>query len=364
MRTILLSLLATLTCLILLAFSYQEQVTLAWINPDRSYEAYEPPPAPDYSKDESWFRRGDGQRSAANIFVIHSNVYRGDGGWNAPHDRPTQSAFLDSGVVEAEIEPFSAQGLVWVPRYRQPTLFARFTQKHPGSAARATAYDDILAAFERFLQDIPEDLPIIIAGYGDGALFAGKLWLERIAPDETLTRRVAVLYAVGMPLPARPFDSAVCQGADEPRCLLSFSPVDERFTEYRERLGTRTLTLDGRGGYVSTQGIGKLCSPPRLPDEVEASAPLAGGTIPWAHGARCEDGFLVHATPPTPLRRGHFFGQEWFPTGVNLFAEALALDAHERVQGALRVMAQEAMTAPPMADPEEVREVETKQVPY
>lgn len=364
MKYILLGLLALLSALILLAFSFQEDVTLAWINPDRSYEAYTPPPAPNYAHDETWFRRRDGAMSAASIFVVHSNVYRGDGGWNAPFDRETQSDFIDSGIVESEIEPFRTQGLIWVPRYRQPTLFARFTQKHPGSAARATAYADVRAAFKRFLAEADETKPIIIAGYGDGALFVGKLWLEEIFPAEEIRRRTAAVYAVGIPLPARVFDEHVCQDAAQPRCVLSFSPIDERFTAYQERLRERTLTLDGEGGFVSTQGIGKLCVPPRLPDDVEAVAPLAGGPVRWTHNGRCEEGLFVYNTPePKELRRGQLFGQEWYPTGVNLFAEGLALDAHARVAGAEQLIAQEDMIAPPMVAPEDVREVEVKKVP-
>ncbi|NNU15172.1 DUF3089 domain-containing protein [Parvularcula sp. ZS-1/3] len=363
LRIILLALMASLLGVGVLAFVFQDEVTLAVINPDRSYEAYTPPPAPDPSDDLAWFARRAGEGQAA-IFIIHSNVYRGDGNWNAPFDRVTQSDFLAHVQIPAEAWPFLGRGAIWVPRYRQPTLFARFTQKQPGEGARETAYGDIAAAFRQFVAEAGPEKPLVVAGYGDGALFAGRLWLEAIEPNALLRDRTAAVYAMGMPLPARPFEDAVCGRRDEPRCVVSFAPVDTRFESYQERLRTRTLTLDGRGGLQSAQGVGKLCAPPPMAPTVTAFDGNTGKTVDFTHGASCADGLFVHQTPEDELiRQKRHFGQKWYPNGVNLFAGPLQKDVDQRIIGLLRARAKVTNTVPPLPDAEEIIESEINTIP-
>ncbi|GGY42444.1 DUF3089 domain-containing protein [Parvularcula lutaonensis] len=355
MRLVLILMLGIFAALGALAWHYQDELTLAWINPDRSYEGYTPPPAPDYREDEAWFRRGGPQDGGAQVFVIHSNVYRGDGNWNAPYDRETQADFIEDVILVAEATPFEPLGPVWAPKYRQPTIFARFTQKHPGAASRATAYQDISAAFTQFLQEADPEAPVIVAGYGDGALFAGQLFLERIADDPDVIRRTAAVYAIGMPLPARLFEGQVCEGEEQPRCIVAFTPVDARFEGYQDRLRTRTLTLGPGGSYVSTSGVGKLCAPPPMGKELSAIDARSRRLIDVTLDAECVDGLFVFQPPePQALRRRRLFGQQWFPDGVNLFAEPIAEDAARRVAGAYRIMAKEENAVPPLVAPEEI----------
>lgn len=364
MRLVLIAILGIFAALGALAWHYQDEVTLAVINPDRSYEAYTPPPAPDYLASQAWFRRGEQETGDAQIFVIHSNVYRGDGNWNAPFDRETQSDFIENVQLVAEAAPFEPLGPVWAPKYRQPTLFARFTQKHPGSASRATAYEDIAMAFEQFVLEADPEAPIIVAGYGDGALFAGRLFLEEIAADPRLLQRTAAVYAVGMPLPARLFDGQVCQREDQPRCLIAFAPVDARFEDYQDRLRTRTLTLGPGDAYVSASEVGKLCAPPPMGATLSAVEAKERQLIDFTLDAECVDGLFIFQPPEAgALRKRRLFGQQWFPDGVNLWAEPLGEDAVRRLGGVYRIMAKEENTVPPLIAPEEIRPSPINKVP-
>jgi len=350
-----------------LSWFYQDKVALWIINPNKSYEAYAPPPAPDYATaEDAWLARGVGE-GPADVFFIHNNVYRGDGNWNAPYNRDTQLPFLRDVLIPLEAGPFAEQGRVWAPRYRQATLAARFSQKHPGFASRETAYDDILAAFDLFLRERDQDKPFIVAGYGDGALFVGQLWNDRIDPNPVLKNRLAVLYAIGLPLPERMFFDDVCQGFDEPRCMLGFAPVDARFDAYQERLRSRTLTLaSDERTYVSTSDGTELCAPPPLPRNIRALHIGEDGaeSIAYDLDAACENGLLI-VEPPTDarLRPMRFFGKQWMADRTNLFYEPLADDAEARVIGALRVLAREANTVPPLMEAEEVGRSEINKVP-
>ncbi|MEM7740534.1 MAG: DUF3089 domain-containing protein [Pseudomonadota bacterium] len=350
-----------------LSWFYQDEVALSVINPNKSYEAYGPPPAPDYATaNDAWLARGAGE-GPADVFFIHNNVYRGDGNWNAPYNRDTQLPFLRDVLLPLEAGPFAQQGRLWAPRYRQATLAARFTQKHPGYAARETAYDDVLSAFDLFLRERDPNKPFIVAGYGDGALYAGQIWNDRIDTNPVLKNRLAVLYAIGLPLPERMFFDDVCQGFDEARCILGFAPVDSRFETYQERLRGTTLTLAlGDRDYTSTSDGTELCAPPPLPRNLTAVHIGDEGQerIGFTLNARCDRGLLL-VDPPShsKLRTERFYGRQWMASRSNLFYEPLADDAEARVIGALRMLAKEANTVPPMMEAEEIRPSDINKVP-
>ncbi|MEE4211025.1 MAG: DUF3089 domain-containing protein [Parvularcula sp.] len=349
------------------AWYYQDVIGLWLINPDRTYEAYTPPPAPDYEGDDAaWLARGEGD-GFADVFYIHSNVYDGDGNWNAPFDRDSKISYLQQDLLPVEAGPFASQARLWAPRFRQPTLFARFTQKHPGVAARELAYQDIETAFGRFLEERESGRPFILAGYGDGALFAGRLFKTVIAERPELQKETAAVYAVGMPLPNDAFAADLCLSERESGCVVAFAPVDSRFTKDAEQLRTRTLTLGAEGdGWASTSGRDLVCLPPPVDGEVEAVRFEEGeeDRIVTELAATCRGGLLMVAPPAErALRQTRFFGSQWRPSRFNLFYEPLRSDAQRRVDQTLIEIARDAQIAPPMAAPEDVGEAEINVVP-
>jgi hypothetical protein len=350
---------------------FERQLTLTLLNPDRTYEAYDPPPPAEYDEPEAWFRFAEGEGDAA-AFVVHANVFRGSEDWNAPVDGTEQEDFLREVQVRADTAPFEGFTEAYVPRYRQPTMFARFTQKHPGAASRLTAYGDVERAFLAMLEATDAETPLILTGYDDGALLIGKLWLDLIEPNAELRERVVAVYAVGMPLARAAFAEEVCANPGDIRCVIGFTPVDERFGAYKARLRTRTLILGKQGRFDVADGTAKLCAPPPLPEEVEALG-RGGAGIPFEHQGECVDGLFVHATPPPELRRPKRFGGPWYPDGNNLFASAIREDAQRRLDRwrAVRTVeeiaaqraAEEARLPPPMEPAEDLREVPVNTVP-
>ena len=370
MRAIALIMTGTFAILAALAWAFQDDVGLWLINPSRSYEAYTPPPAPGYASDESWLARGDGD-GPVDIFFIHNNIYRGDGRWNAPHDRDDQLPFLRDVLLPLEAGPFQALGPLWAPRYRQPTFYARFTQKQPGRASRDTAYRDVSAAFSLFLAERAPHRPYIVVGYGDGALLAARLLEQRIEPNVELKRRMAAAYAIEMPLSLGAFGDMACSRPGQPRCLVAFAPVDRRFTRYQERLRSRTLTLRADAGYVSTSDGPLLCAPPSIPAETEALTASSAAPIRTELWAKCEGGLLLFGPPEEgALRQARFFGRQWLPDRINHFYGALKLDAFDRSAAVLALLKDEqrqeeidAATPPPFGPVEEIEAAPINTVP-
>ncbi|MCZ3230209.1 DUF3089 domain-containing protein, partial [Acinetobacter baumannii] len=76
---------------------------------------------------------------------------------------------------------FNEAGAIWAPRYRQATFGAFLTDRKAAEEALQLAYGDVQAAFDRFLDEIGPDRPIILAGHSQGALHLTHLLKDRIA---------------------------------------------------------------------------------------------------------------------------------------------------------------------------------------
>uniref|UniRef100_UPI0013D36B38 DUF3089 domain-containing protein n=3 Tax=Pseudomonadota TaxID=1224 RepID=UPI0013D36B38 len=60
------------------------------------------------------------------------------------------------------------------------------------------AYRDVLAAFDRFLEEAG-NRPIILAGHSQGALHLSRLLVDRVA-GKPLAKRIVAAYVVGWPV--------------------------------------------------------------------------------------------------------------------------------------------------------------------
>src|SRR5690606_9743155 len=106
----------------------------------------------------------------AAIFFVHPTSYYSRSSWNAPlddRDANHRATLFMQGMASA----FGDAGEVWAPRYRQATLGA-FLAEDRVTAGKAidAAYRDVEQAFDAFLEGIPANKPIILAGHSQGAL--------------------------------------------------------------------------------------------------------------------------------------------------------------------------------------------------
>jgi hypothetical protein len=107
---------------------------------------------------------GRGDRSRAVAFFVHPTSYLARGSLEriaGGRRRKPARRF---------VHPRHGQRLQWrrarwAPRYRQATFGAFLTDKPESAQALAVAYQDVKAAFASFLQQVPADAPIILAGH-------------------------------------------------------------------------------------------------------------------------------------------------------------------------------------------------------
>ncbi|TLM90566.1 DUF3089 domain-containing protein [Hymenobacter jeollabukensis] len=185
------------------------------IKPLRSFEHYTPPPAPDYSRPESWATlptRADSadavplnsglrsrQASApADVFFLHLTTRVRPRGWNTDIANRHVNRYTDRYSIRTQASVFNAAGRVYAPRYRQATLYSFFDSTANSRQALALAYADVKSAFEYYLAHYNQGRPIIIAAHSQGTYHARRLLREFFDRDPALRRRLVAAYLVGL----------------------------------------------------------------------------------------------------------------------------------------------------------------------
>jgi hypothetical protein len=198
--------------------SVDGQAKMERFKPAFPFEAKTPPPAPDYWSADAWAalpeRQDDAdvappntkypeaQKSAqVDVFFIHPTGTESAQFWNAPIDDPGAVEAL-SLVMKYCASVFNAAGRVYVPRYRQATLYSFFDGKTTsGIQAIDLAYGDVERAFLHYLTYYNQGRPFILAGHSQGSCHGMRLLQEEIL-GTPLDRRLVGAYLVGYAIPS------------------------------------------------------------------------------------------------------------------------------------------------------------------
>lgn len=251
----------------------------------------------------------EGKKAA--VFFIHPTSFLKKDRWNAPLDDDESQARARI-FLRGQASAFNAIGDVWAPRYRQATLGAFLTDKKEGQQALDAAYQDVLAAFDYFVGEIPSDQPIILAGHSQGSLHLTNLLKDRVA-GTPLANRIVAAYIVGWPVSEDTDISEmgldICEASDQTRCILSWQsyaePADyERIIKvYDSTIGfngqprkdTRLLCSNPINGDINSSAPATANLGTLIPNDDLSEANLIAGSVP----ARCDDrGFLLIGDPP------------------------------------------------------------------
>ncbi len=250
-----------------------------------------------------------GQKAA--VFFIHPTSFLKKDRWNAPLDDKESQARARI-FLRGQASAFNAIGEVWAPRYRQATLGAFLTEKPEGQQALDAAYQDVLAAFDYFVAEIPKDQAIILAGHSQGSLHLTNLLRDRVA-GTPLANRIVAAYVAGWPvstetdIPEMGLDS--CESPEQTRCILSWQSFAEpadytRIVEVYDttigfngqpRKNTSLLCNNPINGDINSSATARANLGTLVPNEDLSDASLVAGSVP----AKCDQrGFLLIGDPP------------------------------------------------------------------
>lgn len=310
-----------LLCLaVLIAAGFTWRYELGWrmsflLKPSQAFTMAAAGPAPDYADPASWIQRSGDAAAEAAVFYLHPTTLLQGETWNQPVDAAREDAFLDF-LAPQQMAVFKTLP-VFAPYYRQAAFYSFIDPSSEDSArARDMATGDALRAFRAFAQARP-GAPVVVAGHSQGAYHALRI-LDELENEPQLLARIAVVYAIGYPVPEKALREASplapCASAEAVNCVLSYN-------------------ARGQGAYI----------PPFFPDtplpfsgqareKDETLACWNPATSDSVVAARCDDeGWLAIERPPEAYRE-FLMSREWYHTvEYDLFADEIHSDALARI---------------------------------
>jgi hypothetical protein len=334
------------------AFAFRVDILRTALDPRIPFQAYTPPPAPDYRDPRAWVLPIDVRPAAAlpaDVFFIHPTTFNGGDDWNAPFHDPEAARLLDRVMLPNYAGPFARVGRIIAPRYRQASLYSQLTLREDARAARVFAYTDVRAAFRAYLARHDSGRPLVIVGVEQGGLLAERLLREEIAPVPALRARLAGVYLIETVAPAAGYgtDTLVpaCARREQAGCVVAWAtPRDGD----RKQMQDRALVWDTDGNLVELGDRAALCVNPLTgaqnndPAGERDSLGAANATgMGWGVRppflkrevqTRCVGGFLDVSKPKSSaFRRARGWADRLKVAPYSLFYADLEADAQARV---------------------------------
>jgi hypothetical protein len=300
--------------------SFRDDIRHAELDPRRPFQTWKPPPAPDYARPDAWVFSAPepAGAKAVDVFFVHPTTFNGGKAWSGAYLGGREDEREKARALANFAGPFSQQGRIFAPRYRQASLFAYALTRHDDARdARRFAYEDVKRAFAAFLRRTGGAArPIVLVGVEQGAQLVERLAREaHDAPD--IAPRIVAVYLIEDVAAEDAFGTAagtfpLCERRDEAGCVVVYrslfnSGPDRRKILSRALVWTPDGWLDGleeRKAACVNPITGKKNDPGGEARYGLGGARLARFTpefqpplIPALVEARCDDGLLRVSTP-------------------------------------------------------------------
>lgn len=185
------------------------------IKPPHAFDVSRTPPQPNYTQLDHWAAHPDKVSSAqlvpegldepaadpeADVFFVYPTMLFSKAHWNAPLDHTRTNEFVDHMILPGQASIFNANCRIFAPRYRQVTFYT-FLEASPNShSALHLAYQDVLMAFNHYIEHENKGRPFFIAGHSQGSLLSLRL-LEDIIDPTVLKDQLIAAYLIGFQIP-------------------------------------------------------------------------------------------------------------------------------------------------------------------
>ena len=353
------AILAFLLLLAVLVF-YRNDIFQSMLDPGQPFQTYERPEAPNYNLAKNWMALPDLaedpylHETKGDVFVILPVLYKGGDHWNLPVTQDDQIELLNRVIRPNYVAPYKDAGRLFVPYYRQASLYTAMTNREDARRALDLAYQDVRRAFEVFLKHTPPERPIILAGHGQGGSHAQRLLADFF--QGPLKERLAGAYIIDHPLPMEMFEDQLaglkpCETDVDNHCVVAWGAFMPRDSAIAARFMT-DLNVFEAVDYFKVNGRPLLCINPLIwsrstdyaPRRLHKGGMAAIGVEPDTKvapltkqfGAQCENGLLYIDKPRSrALRRPIKIGGNFRTLQFNLFFEDIKQNARARVDAML-----------------------------
>lgn len=188
----------------------------------------------DYSKSENWAYFAQGAGKEADLFLICPTVDMGeDGEYNmSMDDAKTKESFV--GALNMERGIYEESATMYAPYYRQMTFPAYSLSDEEMKPYLETAYRDVAAAFEYYIENCNNDRPIILAGFSQGSQLLLML-LEEYFDNSEYQEKLVAAYCIGWRITEEDLAQyphlQMAQGETDTGVIISFNSEAEGIDE-------------------------------------------------------------------------------------------------------------------------------------
>lgn len=204
--------------------------------------------AVDYGDRQNWAVWEPDKAARADVFFVCPTVYGGaQDSYNMPlDDDESRAAFLGATKMEQGI--YDADARFFAPYYRQAGLNAYTLSEQARAPYLASAYADVKAEFQYYLDTENDGRPIILAGFSQGADLCLRL-LKEFFSDEQLNARLVACYAIGWRITQAELAAyphlRFAAGEDDVGVIVSFNSEAEAVTDsLLISAGVKTLAIN------------------------------------------------------------------------------------------------------------------------
>lgn len=216
--------------------------------PDGEFDPALAAPAPNYVDPGNWaalpFKADPSDLVPANVpghsgdrtvdtFFIHPTGLLSATSWTSPLIKESATEENTQWMMANQASAYNGCCNVYAPRYREANIFAYFGDEQVRDEVLAFAYQDVLTAFEYFLEHYSKGRPFIIASHSQGTHHALRLLKEKVDGTPLRKRMVAAYLIGGAIIPVSPEwfasmrDIAPCESADDLHCVVHWDTMPE-----------------------------------------------------------------------------------------------------------------------------------------
>ena len=176
-----------------------------------------------------------------SVFYVHPTTLYDGTSWNADTSFFKNNKLLRL-CLENQASVFAGITKLYAPHYREMHIYS-YTDTVNGYKAFDVAYQDVLQAFKRFINENPSN-PIIIAAHSQGTNHAVRLINDYISLDSVLKKRLVLSYLIGMNVGKNELQIDVCNSAYETDCFLSWRSFNESYYPKTWRYGSNISSVN------------------------------------------------------------------------------------------------------------------------
>ena len=161
------------------------------------------------------------------VFFVHPTTFINRENWNQPKNDYEANEILRKRILVNKAVIFSACCEVYVPAYRQATLYSFVAGKRNQENAFRIAFNDVSASFEHFNKNFRRGRPYILAAHSQGSMHALKL-LKKIRNNANLYSDMVAAYLVGFNITKNDiYPTQVCESEDSINCVVAWNSVEK-----------------------------------------------------------------------------------------------------------------------------------------